>query len=223
MTVDPQTRTIFATNTYPQVVGQDLSLFPTSANGNATPYYFTGTPFGAAIGLAINSAGNLIDAHGKQDPFQNRDNIGIDTVQPRYNESKPSLYTIHDFRAFGIAADPSTRTFFASSANGIYRLHENTINTVNDHTLKPAPVSIIDDKCAGPLAVAPGYLPDTYALHPGGTNGCSATPAVYVYYNRADGDVKPCRVLSGPATGLNAPAGIYVGMLHRRNPYEQGL
>ena len=69
-------------------------------------------------------------------------------------------------------------------------------------------VSVItSETCAGQIAI--GYLRNIYAVH-SKASGCPAD-AIYVYTHDSSGNVPPLRVLSGPATKLDEPVGIYEG------------
>jgi hypothetical protein len=95
---------------------------------------------------------------------------------------------------------------------GIYRFAEDTVgngNTDFTNVFKPAVVSIItSDTCGAALALPPGPTPNTYVVH--STPACP-TDAVYVYTHGASGNAAPLRILSGLATKLKQPFGIYEG------------
>jgi hypothetical protein len=104
------------------------------------------------------------------------------------------------------------------SSYGIWRLKEDTVGNGPDGDnmkvpvhLRPRRVSVItSDTCGTQLAVAPGPTPNTYVTHSIQVGQCP-TDAVYVYANNASGNAAPLRVLSGSATQLNTPYGIYEG------------
>ena len=72
----------------------------------------------------------------------------------------------------------------------------------------PVVSTITSDTCGGNLAL--GYLRNIYVVHNKATGGCP-TDAVYVYNHDSSGNATPLRVLSGSATRLSSPVGIYEG------------
>jgi hypothetical protein len=134
------------------------------------------------------------------------------------NNAAPSVPFETDwFSTHGVADDPTTRTYLSTGTSdygtGIYRFAEDTVgggNTEFTKVFKPAVISIItSDTCGSQLALPPGPTPNTYVVH-GTQSGCP-TDAVYVYTHSASGNAAPLRILSGPATKLNQPYGIYEG------------
>ena len=77
------------------------------------------------------------------------------------------------------------------------------------YNLKPPLLSAItSDTCGGQLAL--GYLRNIYVIHSKVSRGCP-TDGVYAYTHDSAGSVPPLRVVSGPATKLDNPYGIYEG------------
>jgi len=225
MTVDQGTGKMFVVDSAPgtngRIVDVRLLRFPPKSSGNVAPFARSTPDLDPAYQLASDSTGqNVIEAHFSSTPSVA--GFGTATIAKQFaNNTHPSFpYSIGFMYALGVADDPTTKTYLvASGAYGIYRLAENTVGygpLEGPENLKPTPVSIItSDTCGTQLAVAPGPTPYTYVTHSrtlfaNGGGGCPAD-AVYVYANRAAGNASPLRILSGSATGLSAPYGIYEG------------
>jgi hypothetical protein len=100
------------------------------------------------------------------------------------------------------------------SQAGIFRFAEDTSGYFaydgSPTKLNHPVVSLItSDTCGTQLAVAPGPTPDTFVTH--STQYHCPKDAVYVYAHAASGNAAPVRVLSGSATKLDKPYGIYEG------------
>jgi hypothetical protein len=216
MTVDQHTGKLFVVDS--NACGftcSTLLRFAPNAAGNSAPLALGGSGGLPAIAVASDSTGNnLIYADATvccSSPF-----IDLQTFPKQFpnNASLSSVATIGGFEAAGVADDPSTKTYLASGG-GITRLAENTVGyTSNNYgglpaSLKPPILSVItSDTCGGQLAL--GYLRNIYVVHSVKIGGCAAD-AVYVYTHDAAGRAAPLRVLSGKATNLNEPYGIYEG------------
>lgn len=220
MTVDQKTGKLFVVdyfaNQNPQTYLANLLRFPPNATGNTAP--FARSSFGLFLGLQLandSTGNNIIEAHTCA--FLNCNLAGVETFAKQFpNNGLSEIYNIGGFSVSGAADDPTTKTYLASSGDGIYRLAENTGGYGPDITgtahFTPAPVSIItSNTCGGQLAVALGPTPSTYVVQ---SAGCPGAPdgAVYVYANSASGNAAPLRILSGPATKLDKPYGIYEGL-----------
>lgn len=222
MTVDQKTGKIFVFedsdgNQFPAPF---VLRFPPDANGNTAPFA-RGSAAYPALELASDSTGNnLIEAHSASAPSVST--IGIQTLVKQFaNGLAPTLlYRITDMYAAGIADDPATKTYLVTSNNaiygtsGIYRMAETTqgdgpLAAPFPVSLTPAPISVItSDTCGSQLAL--GYLRSIYVTH-SKTNGACPTDAVYVYAYNAAGNAAPLRILTGAATRLSQPYGIYEG------------
>lgn len=219
MTVDKTTGKIFVNSMLFVGAGASVLLrFPPGATGDEKPYAQSGYLL-PAIQLAFDSTGQrVIEANSYE--CCSAAEAGVTTLPKQFPNGADlqSLYYIFALPPGGLADDPTTRTYVVTTTSGIYRFAENTTGHGVDGpdlptaSFLPAPVSIItNDTCGGQAAVAPGPTPYTYVVH-STLNNCSAN-AVYVYANNASGNVSaPVRILSGPATGLNQPYGIYEGM-----------
>jgi hypothetical protein len=219
MTVDQSTGKLFVVDYFagqnPQTYKASLLRFPPNATGDTAPFARSSEGLFLGFQLANDSTGNnIIEAHTCG--YLNCNLAGVETFAKQFpNNGLTDLYGIGGFGVSGVADDPTTKTYLVSSGNGIYRLAENTNGYGPDITgtaqLTPAPVAIItSDTCGGQLAVAPGSTPATYVVQ---ETGCPGTPngAVDVYANSASGSAAPLRTLSGSATQLNKPYGIYEG------------
>lgn len=219
MTVDQNTGKIFVVESpgsylrYSSIESTTLLRFPPNAAGNALPFA-RGSVTYPAIQLASDSTGNnLMEAHFTD--ASSSVGFGVETLVKQFpNNSSPRA--VHDtgwFGAAGIADDPTTKTYLAmSDGSGIYRLAENTVGSGPGspvgETFAPPPISVItSDTCGQQLAL--GYLRNIYVTHSTAL-GCSED-GVYVYTHDSSGDVAPLRVLTGGATKLNQPYGIYEG------------
>jgi hypothetical protein len=128
----------------------------------------------------------------------------------------PSLYPVSAINAEGVVDDPTTKTYIVAARGrhgGLYRLRETTAGVGPDgyvpENWKPKPVAVItSDTCASQLAL--GFKRTIYATQSVSGGGC-ASDAVDVYAPDAKGNASPVSVLTGPATQLNEPYGIYVG------------
>lgn len=216
VTVDKATGKIFVNSEF---FGEDgvstLIRFPSYATGNQTPYAES-AGLEPVTELASDSTGqNIVESswYSCCSSFL----VGATTFLKQFTNGATlqRLYFVDALYTFGIADDPTTATYLVSTNSGIYRFAEKT----NGHgdipdgpstSYVPPPVSIItNDTCGGQLATPPGPTPYTYVLH-GTENGCP-TDAVYVYQNNASGNATPVRILSGPATLMNQPYGLYEG------------
>jgi hypothetical protein len=221
MTVDKKTGKLFVFEDAGDIRLPSLLRFPPKAAGNTAPFARASVTF-PALQLASDSTGNnLIEAHFAI--LASDVGFGVETlVKQFYNNTSPTvLYDTSFFLAAGIADDPTTKTYLAmldrSQNGGIYRLAENTVgngpNPISGVTFAPRPISIITSETCG-QQLALGSLRDIYVTHSKGGPPFSCTTdtdAVYVYAHDASGNVAPLRVLSGKATNLDEPYGIYVG------------
>ena len=230
MTVDKVTGDLFvADNEGVSGVSSTLMVVPPNASGNVAPLAREEVRHPAAAGVdstgatiaywaiqfASDSTGrNLIAAHFFA--CCNAASGGVETYSKSFQNDADlvPIYAFNAFRPNGVADDPTTRTYLTSSAAGLYRVAEDTTG-YGAHgnvpaNFKPAVVSIIaNETCGTQLAVAPGPTPYTYVIH--GTQAGCPSNAVYVYANDASGNAVPLRILSGPATKMSLPYGIYEG------------
>ncbi len=208
MTVDQVTGKIFAVDTdIPFDGGQaNLLRFPPNASGNEAPFAVGGINL-FALELASDSSGkNIIEAHIDGDGCCSNE-LGVDTYVKQFaNNTAPNeVDSVQGMSVTGVADDPSTKTYLVSTTSGIIRLAENTNGIAaydgNPSTLQPAIISTITSATnCGQLAL--GYLRNIYSV-------CG--DEVNVYTHDSSGNVSPLRVLSGSATKLNMPYGIYEG------------
>lgn len=219
MTVDQTTGKIFVDDYRFQTQGflVDVSLlrFPPNATGNTPPYARSTPGLFPARQLTSDSTGkNVIEAHAQNEP--SNFGLGIDTLFKQFANNTSAVpapgFPIDSLDAAGIVDDPTTKTYLTTSPGGIYRFAETTSGngTVEGHpaTFKPATVAVISsDTCGTQLAL--GYLRNIYVTH-SKQFGCSSD-AMYVYAPYASGNVPPIRVLTGGATGLSRPYGIFEG------------
>jgi hypothetical protein len=213
MTVDKTTGKIFAVDdSVPAGEGANLLRFPPNAAGNQAPFA-RGTISFWGSELASDSTGkNIIEAHVPT--CCHASSAGIQTIVKQF-PNNASLNPIFDISAQfdnGVADDPSTKTYLATTPAGIERLAENTAGYGPNFGVAPsfAPAiggTITSDTCGTQIVL--GYLRNIYVAH-GTQSGCAAD-AVYVYTHDSTGNAAPLRVLSGPATGLRGPYGIYEG------------
>jgi len=213
MTVDKTTGKIFVVDdSAPLGQGANLLRFPPNAGGNEAPFasgaiYFWGSE------LASDSTGkNIIEAHIPS--CCHAWSSGIQTLVKQFtnNATLSPIYAITAQWDNGVADDPTTETYLVTTPTGIQRFAEDTTGYGPNYgvaaSFSPAPSgTITSDTCGTQLAV--GYLRNIYVAH-GTQSGCPAD-AVYVYTHDSSGDAVPLRVLSGPATRLNGPYGIYEG------------
>ena len=213
MTVDQSTGKIFIYEADGARPNPTLFRYPPNAT-IGTAAFAQGLDFYPAIQLASDSTGaNLLEAHNAVSP--NAAGFGVATIQKQFSNGTPPniVRNTYWFLTAGIADDPTTKTYLAISngqpGGGIYRLAEDTTGSgMPGQPFSPAPVSIItSDACGGQLAL--GYLRNIYVVH-SKASGCPAD-AVYVYNHDAYGAAVPIRVLSGTATKLSSPVGIYEG------------
>lgn len=215
MTVDQTTGKIFVAASG-GLGGQieKLLRFPPNATGNTAPFAagFMSEP---AIELASASGGqNISEAHGALCCYSPA--AGITTFAKQYPDSA-TLSSVYDMSALandGIADDPTTKTYLTTTQLGILRFAEDTVGYGPDNyggvpgNYSPKLVSTItSDTCGSQLAL--GYLRNIYVSH--ANDGRCPADAVYVYAHDASGNVAPLRVLSGLATKLKLPYGIYEG------------
>jgi hypothetical protein len=212
MTVDQTTGKIFVVDTIAQNPGlsgtSELLRFAPNASGNTAPFARSATnSIPVPRQITSDSTGNyLIESHIGGVSSSYNLGFGVTTV-PKQFYSGATLATIYDtdyYPSFGIVDDPTTKTYLAAGNSGINRFAEDTVgvgqNQYGPATFKPAMVSTIATGFCGQLAL--GYLRNIYAV-------CGN--AIDVYTHDASGNVAPLRVLSGSATGLNQPYGIYEG------------
>jgi hypothetical protein len=213
MTVDRGTGKIFVNDSASSnPFYGNLLRFAPGASGDVAPLARSANDYRAVALASDSTGGNLLETHIPASP--NADYFGIATYAKQFANGAPlvDLFGIGAFGATGIADDPTTRTYWTSNG-GIYRFAENTVghgavNSVVPAAFTPAPLGIItSDVCGSQLALDnERYL---YVVH-ARQAGCAAD-AINVYLPDAAGSVAPARVLSGPATKLSAPYGIYVG------------
>jgi hypothetical protein len=223
MTVDKVTGKMFAMDSS-STCGfrcSNLLRFPPNATGNTAPFARSGSLNITALQLDSDSTGqDLIEVQAPaccSSPY-----ISIETYPKQFANGAPlgAVYSIAGFFGNGIADDPTTKTYLATTVSGgagggpagIYRFAENTVGYTADNygglpaSFKPSIVSIITSETCG-RNLALGYLRNIYVVH-----NCPGTaPAVNVYTHDSSGSVAPLRVLSGTATRLNQPYGIYEG------------
>ena len=213
MTVDQRTGKIYvAGTTGPVGESSTLYRFPPNASGN-TPPFASGTINYWPTQLANDSTGNnLIYDNGPV--CCAAATFGVQTVVKQFYQgtSPASLYSVEALESSGIADDPTTKTYLVTSNIGILRLAENTVGNgpMNGYPLSLTPrliSTITSDTCGGQLGL--GYLRNIYVIHEK-LAGCSSD-AVYVYTHDSSGNVSPLHVLSGSATKLDQPEGIYEG------------
>jgi len=191
-------------------------------NGNVAPALRSAPTFYTASQIASNSSNkDLIVAHLYSVP--EAWTLRVDTVAKDFpNYGTPAdLYRITWFFVAGLAGDPATKTYFVSSDTGIYHLAEKTEGLGPDNPggspkWSPRQLSqITSDTCGTQLAIAHGVDPDVYITHSTavmpGFQPCP-TAAVYVYAYAANGNALPERVLTGVATLLSQPFGIFIGI-----------
>jgi hypothetical protein len=216
LTVDKATGKIFVNSEFFAEDGvSTLIRFPSYATGNQTPYAKS-----AGLAPVTQLASDSTDQNIVESSWYfccSSVLVGTRTFQKQFTNGATlqELYSVYALSTYGIADDPTTATYLVSTNSGIYRFAENT----NGHgdvpdgpstAYAPPPVSIItNDTCGGQLATPPGLTPYTYVLH-GTENGCPAD-AVYVYSHDASGKATPVRILSGPATQMSQPYGLYEG------------
>ena len=232
MTVDQATGEIYVfEGTAPHTEGRSiLARFARNATGNVAPLA-RAYDLDPAVQLASDSSGTgVIEANQPQDYKDFFWGTSTYPAQFRNDSSPTAIYYVLAFFSRGIADDASTRTYLTSgeasfarctrpscgdTISGIYRFAEDTTGNFSYNggpsSLTPPVLSIItSDTCGTQLAVAPGSSPNTYVTHSIKFGSCP-TDGVYVYASNASGNAAPLRVLSGSATQLNEPYGIYEG------------
>ncbi len=197
VTVDQSTGKIFAVDTnIPFDGAQAIQLrFPPNSAGKQAPYA-SGQINYFALQLASDSTGNnLIEAHIDPPFCCGAPSYGVDTYVKQFANNTPptEVASIGGITVNGVADDPPTETYVVSTNSGIMRFPEN-INHPAISTITSAPADCTQ--------LALGYLRTIYAT-------CGS--AVDVYKHDSAGNVAPLRVLSGPATKLNEPYGVYEG------------
>jgi hypothetical protein len=213
MTVDQITGKFFVLADAGNAQAGSVALrYAPGANGNAVPLARADAAF-PAVQLGSDSTGiNLIEAHTGNSP--SGVGYGVETMVKQFpNNTAVSVKDeISWLGPAGLVDDPTTKTYLVSAPGvGIYRLAENTQGSGGGPgiDLNPAAVSLItSDTCAGQLSL--GYLRNIYAIHNKAYQNCS-TDAVYVYTHDTSGNATPLRILSGSATQLNAPFGLFEG------------
>jgi hypothetical protein len=219
VTVDQTTGKIFAMlGTQNGGGASELVRFPPNASGNQAPLATTVNGLFSALELASDSTGhNIIEASDGE--CCNSATFGVYTFAKQFpNGANPtSIYAVNSFDAVGVADDPTTKTYLASGtdgvSSGIFRFDEDTVGHGvppfgGSPNYTPPVVSLItSDTCGRQLAL--GYQRSIYVAH-NASLGCS-TDAVYVYRHDASGSVAPLRILTGSATKLDQPTGIYEG------------
>jgi hypothetical protein len=223
LTVDKTTGKIFVVDN--KLVGgygctSSLVRFAPNANGNVAPLARSQGGLAPTEQLASDSTGRYVIS-GHSICIPSGVTAGIDTLFKQFasNTTPADPYRIDWFAALGVADDPTTKTYFASN-HGIYRFAENTYgsppDSIGSPTWTPAPLSVItSDTCGTQLALARGSAPNVYVTHSTLSEAFyspCATDAVYVYKASANGNAVPLRILSGLATKLNKPFGIYEGL-----------
>jgi hypothetical protein len=212
MTVD-QSGGIFVNDVTPSDPFQgSLIRFAAGASGDVAPLARSAEDY-RAVALTADSTGrNLIEAHIPASP--NAQYYGIATYAKQFanGASLVDLFGIGAFGASGVADDPTTRSYWTTNG-GIYRFAENTvghgaIDNVLPATFAPAALGVItSDTCGSQLTL--NAQRDIYVVH-SPQAGC-LSDAIFVYAPDSNGSVAPEHVLSGPATKLNAPYGVYAG------------
>jgi hypothetical protein len=213
MTVDQATGKIFITSFVNQggIPETVLLRFPPGASGNTAPYAQTSVG-SFTTALASDSTGQNLIAFNSTGPDDKDQQIITIPKQFANNGDESALYTIAGAYDSAIADDPTKKEYLANITGTIYRFAEDTDGNfaIMDTPAKftpPIVSTITSDACAGQLAL--GYLRNIYVSN-SKANGC-ASDAVYVYTHDASGNATPLRVLSGSATKLDRPYGIYEG------------
>jgi hypothetical protein len=213
MTVDKTTGKIFTVDdSVPLGQGANLLRFPPNATGNQAPFA-RGTIEFWGYELASDSTGrNVIESNLAECCIAF--SAGIQTYQKQFPNAA-SLTPAFNIAAQwnnGVTDDPTTKSYVVTTPNGIMRFAENTTGFGPNYGASPSftPTvigTITSDTCGTQVAL--GYLRNIYVTHRT-QSGCPAD-AVYVYTHDSSGNVAPLRVLSGLATRLSAPYGIYEG------------
>jgi len=218
-TVDPTSGEIFAVAQVASGGGgvSKFIRFSPNATGNAAPLA-TSQNTDSARELAFDSSGKHI-INASTGCCENSATFGVYTYEKQFpnGANLSPIYTIDSFYTAGIADDPTTKTYLASTGGtpfggeGIFRFDEDTVGhgatQGGSSHFSPHVVSVIkSDTCGGQLAL--GYERNIYVAH--STQDCP-TDAVYVYEHDASGNATPLRILTGSATKLDQPTGIYEG------------
>ncbi len=218
MTVDQSTGELFVAQ-IAQMFGQSQLLrFAPNASGSQAPVAASQDELYPGIQLASDSTGKYIIEDHFGDAGDS--DTGVD-VYPKRFANNANLETVHgiaDTSGYGLADDPTTKTYLLTDG-AITRFAETTDTRVVPGTPEtlvfvPPVVSIItSDTCGAQLAL--DSLRSIYVTHSvsgdGFIGGCTSD-AVVVYEHDATGNAAPLRILSGPATKLNEPYGIFVGI-----------
>jgi hypothetical protein len=223
LTVDQTTGKIFVVDTDVPFVGNGGALlrFPPNASGNTSPFAY-GRISNWGNQLASDSTGlNIIEAEIVNCCAYVTGGVAMMNKQ-FYNNTAPSYTSrITALPTNGVADDPTTKTYLVTTGNGVMRFVESTNGNgqyttplgggyqVHPASFSPPIVSTLtSETCGGNLVL--GYLRNIYVVHSKATGGCP-TDAVYVYTHDSSGNAPPLRALSGAATQLSSPFGIYEG------------
>jgi hypothetical protein len=223
-TADQTTGRLFAVAGTGQENGYALLRFPLNANGDQTPLATTDQCCNSPAELTSDSTGKefIYASHGV---CCSASSAGIYTGE-KFKEAHPAKRpSINNFGPGGVVDDPTTKTFLVSGwdgvTQGIFRFQEDTVGhgswdggSPPPPLYTPAVVSVITGDSCGPRIengsqLALGYDRSIYMAQ-STSSGCAAD-AVYVYEHDASGNATPLRVLTGPATKLDGPTGIYEG------------
>lgn len=212
LTVDQTTGKLFVFDEVPKLGGASVLLrFPPDASGNVAPFARSGPGLSPALEVASDASGQfLIEAH--TDQCCSVASQGLTVMAKQFPDGGyPTIVAdISAFQTGGVVDDPTTRTYVTTSA-AMYRFDERTNGRGaigGPASFTPAPVSIVtSDTCGGQLAL--GYERELYVVH-SRANTCAAD-AVVVYAHDARANALPLRVLTGSATQLSLPTGIYEG------------
>jgi hypothetical protein len=212
-TVDRTTGEIFAMAETGSQGNSNFLRFAANASGDAAPLATVLNTLTASE-IAFDSTGrNIINASGGC--CDSVATFGVYTYEKQFkNGGMPPIYTIDNFFVRGIADDPTTKTYLVTTSGGIYRFDEDTAGHGSvaggppAHFSPPIVSIVTSDTCGSQLAL--GYERDIYAAH-STFNGTCPEDAVYVYEHDASENAAPLRILTGSATKLDQPSGIYEG------------
>jgi hypothetical protein len=215
MRVDPATGDIYVVDNDPADPYARFLRFAARANGNVGPIAQTAASLSPAFQIAFDSSGaNLIEAHNVVGPEELL--FGIDTYRKYFkNGAAPNaLYDISALIVRGIADDPSTQTYLALSVGGnvptgIIRFEENTVGIgqlEGPAKFTPPVVSLSEtqQRCGENLAL--DDMRNVYVA------ACPSDSSIAVYRPNATGLAAPLRQIAGPATNLDHPYGIDIGL-----------